>query len=309
MRRRSAHTGFSRVSPVRLFLLAQACLFLLLSAQAQSEAGEPLPGRNPAIAPGERLTFSVRYGVVKAGTAVLELEGPKSAGGREAYQITSTATSNQVFDKIFPVRDRIISVMDASTLESLYFEKHLREGKYKADQSVRFNHETGLATYHDGKEHPIQKGTFDVLSAFYRVRTMPLVPGEELFLESHADRKNYAIRVSVLGREEIESVLGTVTCLVVEPRLRSGAFFKNEGRLTLYLTDDERRIPVLMKSKIPVGSISVVLTAMEGRGTESAVRGNEDAPDGNAPDPDAADPAALDKPAPGANPEVEPGRR
>jgi hypothetical protein len=235
---------------------------------------EAAPGNHPAIVPGERLTFSVRFGMVKAGTATLELSGPKAAGDRSGYQIVSTAVSNSVFDKIYPVRDRIISLMDTRTLEALYFEKHLREGKYKADQSIRFDQEQALAVYHDGKTVPIVKGCSDVLSAFYRVRTMPLVPGQELTLDSHADRKNYAIRVIVQGREELDSILGPVSCLVVEPELKSGAFFKNEGKLTIYLTDDDRRIPVLMRSKIPVGSISVVLTSMERPGSGAAVHGD-----------------------------------
>jgi hypothetical protein len=241
-------------------------------------AEDPPPGRNPAIVMGERLTFSVRYGVVKAGTAVLELKDEVRWGGRTTCQVVSTALSNSVFDKIYPVRDRVVSLMDPESLESLYFEKHLREGTYKADQSVRFDQEKGLATYQDGRQFQMAKGSLDVLAAFYRVRTMPLQVGQEFSLISHADRKNYPLRVTVIGREEVESILGPVSCLVVEPRLKSGAYFKNQGRLTIYLTDDDRRIPVLMRSKISVGSISVVLIKLERPDSGPTQRGRPDAP-------------------------------
>jgi hypothetical protein len=223
-------------------------------------AADSLPGRHPAIAVGERLVFTVRYGMIKAGTAVMEVVDRRRVGGRPAYHVVSTASSNAVFDGIYRVRDQVVSLMDEDRLYSLYFEKHLREGRYRADQQVRFDHERAVAIYHDGREAAITPGAFDVLAAFYRVRTMPLQPGQRFFLESHDNRKNYPLRVTVLRRERIETPAGVFDCLVVEPTLRSGAFFKNEGKLTIWLTEDDRRMPVLMRSKLPIGSISVELT-------------------------------------------------
>jgi hypothetical protein len=222
-------------------------------------AADSLPGRHSAIAVGERLVFTVRYGMIKAGTAVMEVVDRKKVDGRPAYHVVSTASSNSVFDGIYRVRDRVVSLMDENHLYSLYFEKHLREGRYRADQQVRFDHVRAVAIYHDGREAAITPGALDVLAAFYRVRTMPLQPGQRFFLESHDNRKNYPLRVMVLRRERVETPAGTFDCLVVEPTLRSGAFFKNEGKLTLWLTDDDRRMPVLMRSKLPIGAISVEL--------------------------------------------------
>ena len=234
-------------------------------------AGDSLAGRNPAIVVGEKLTFSVRYGVVKAGTAVLSMVGKQRVGDRTAYRLEATTTSNAVFDQIYRVRDQLISLMDAQQLTSLYFEKHLREGNYKADQAVRF--EDGMATYQDGRQFPIPPRIYDALAAFYRVRAAPLQVGQEFMLQSHADRKNYPIEVRVTGREEIDAPAGRFHCLKVEPKIRSGAFFKNEGQLILWLTDDARKMPVLMQSKIPVGSISVVLTDYVRPGEEAGAGG------------------------------------
>jgi hypothetical protein len=222
-------------------------------------AADSFPGRHPAMAVGERLVFTVRYGMIKAGTAVMEVQDLRKVLGRPAYHVVSTATSNAVFDGIYRVRDQIVSLMDEDRLYSLYFEKHLREGRYRADQQVRFDQARGVAVYQDGREASIKAGAFDVLAAFYRVRTMPLQPGQLFFLEGHDNRKNYPLRVTVLRRERVETPAGTFDCLVVEPTLRSGAFFKNEGKLTIWLTDDDRRIPVLMRSRLPIGAISVEL--------------------------------------------------
>jgi hypothetical protein len=67
------------------------------------------------------------------------------------------------------------------------------------------------------------------------------------------------MEVRVLGRQKVKTPAGTFSCVAIEPVLKAGGIFKNKGRLVIWLTDDERRMPVLMKSKVAVGSISVVL--------------------------------------------------
>ncbi|MEZ4649162.1 MAG: DUF3108 domain-containing protein [Candidatus Eisenbacteria bacterium] len=154
--------------------------------------------------------------------------------------------------------------------------KHLREGKFRRDQVVRSDHAAGKAYYHDGKSYDLTPGAYDVLSAFYYVRTLPLVDGDGISWTAIPTRRTTPIRVTVHRRERVSVPAGTFDCVVVEPTLRSGDFFKNEGSLTIWLTDDERRMPVQMKSKIPVGSISVELEDFERpgieRGGELAVR-------------------------------------
>ena len=61
------------------------------------------------------------------------------------------------------------------------------------------------------------------------------------------------------GRERIETPAGTFDCVGIEPVLKAGGIFKSSGRLVIWVTDDERRMPVLMKSKVAIGSVSVVL--------------------------------------------------
>jgi hypothetical protein len=75
----------------------------------------------------------------------------------------------------------------------------------------------------------------------------------------HASKKSLPLEVKIIGRERVETPAGTFNCVAIEPRLKAGGIFKNKGRLVIWITDDERRMPVLMKSQVAVGSISVVL--------------------------------------------------
>jgi len=100
----------------------------------------------------------------------------------------------------------------------------------------------------------------DVLSAFYFIRTQDLKVGKSLFVDNHTDKKNYPLEVKVLRKERVKVPAGTFNCVVVEPILKASGIFKQKGSLTVWLTDDEIKMPVLMKSKVIVGSISTELT-------------------------------------------------
>lgn len=207
------------------------------------------------FAPGEELNFAVRYGVVRAGDAKLAVEGLEMVNGEPAYRLVSTARSSRFFSTFFEVRDRVESVWSVKRRVPLRFEKHVHEGGYTRNEVVRFDHEAGTAVYADGKVKEIPPGAQDVLSAFYYVRTQNLTPGDSLEVPNHSDGKNYPLVVRVLRRETITVPAGTFTCVVVEPMLQTAGLFKQEGRLTIWLTDDARKMPVLMKSKVTVGSI------------------------------------------------------
>lgn len=228
--------------------------------RALRHAEASMPFKDDAIVVGEKLTFSVRYGLLRAGEAVLEVVGMEEIDNQSCYHVVSLAKSNSVFDKIYKVRDRVESWMDADFLFSRRFRKSLREGSYRRDQTIEMDQEHRLARYNDGRVFEFVEAAHDVLSAFYFIRTQELGPDQELMLESHADRKNYPLRVLVHGRERVDTPAGTFDCIVVEPMLRTPGLFKHEGKLKIWLTDDSRRMPVLMRSKIPIGSITVILT-------------------------------------------------
>lgn len=207
---------------------------------------------------GENLVFSVQYGLVTAGEATLEVRNLATLDGRPCYRIVSDARTNEFFSKFYAVRDRYESYIDTVELYSLRYEKHLREGKFKRDAVVDFDQVRHRAKYKD-KVVPIPPRTQDVLSALYYVRTLPLEVGQSISLANHTDGKNYPLIVKVHRRERVKVDAGEFDCLVVEPILRGPGIFTQKGRLTVWLTDDERRMPVLMKSKVIIGHVAAVL--------------------------------------------------
>jgi len=231
----------------------------VVEASADSCAPEV---REPAVVPfgvGEYLEFSVSYNIIRAGTATLSVEGIEEVAGHRCYKLVSTARSNSFVSTFFEVRDRVESLMDVHGLFSRKFEKHLKEGGYTKDEAVWIDHCAGLAYYDDGDTVGVRRSSQDALSALYFVRTLDLEVGNMVVFPSHSGKKNYPMRVRILGKEKIKTPVGHFDCIVVEPRLKSEGIFKHKGRLIVWLSDDERRIPVRMKSQVTIGSITASL--------------------------------------------------
>jgi hypothetical protein len=96
----------------------------------------------------------------------------------------------------------------------------------------------------------------DVLSAFYWVRTQDFKVGDVLEVEAMDNLKTYRLAVKVLDREKVKVKAGTFDCFKIQPVLLGEGLFKAKGEVFIWVTADEARIPVMMKSKIFIGSIS-----------------------------------------------------
>jgi len=215
----------------------------------------------PEVVPfgeGEVLTFAIQYGLIYAGDATLEIRNVATLDSARAYHIISQARTSGTFDVVFKVRDRIDSFMDFDNLFSLRFEKHIREGRFKHDEKVVFDQKNHLAIY-DDKKVAIAPSTQDFLSALYYARTLPLDVGMAIAMANHTSGRNYPIYIKVLRRERIRVPAGEFECLVCEPVLQTTSIFEHKGKLTIWITDDRVKMPVLLRSKVVIGAFEAVL--------------------------------------------------
>lgn len=213
---------------------------------------------NRAFGVGEHLVFDIAYGVINAGTATMSIPDTQWVRGRPCYHVVTTAVSNKFFSSFFRVRDRAESFIDIEGIFPWKFEKHIREGKYRADRYVEYDQTNRRVIY---KKDTLAVSPYiqGVLSSFYYVRIVPLEVKKSFNIDNFGDGKIYPLKILVHKKERIRVPAGTFDCIIVEPVLRSEGIFKHKGRIAIWLTDDERRMPVLMKSKVLVGSIDVRL--------------------------------------------------
>lgn len=236
-----------------------------VSATVNAEIADSLNRQvpNDAFGLGERLKFSIGYGFVTAGTAYLEVRDTNTFEGKICYRIVSQTNSNEFFDNFYKVRDTIVSQIDADGIFSRYFFKALHEGSYNSSREIVFQHDRRRAVARKGSDRvdtvSILPFALDELAAMYYVRTLPLEVGKNIKVPSVSGDKSGVMEVRVLGRETIEVPAGVFKCIVVEPLLNSAGVFKQEGEVKVWLTDDRLRMPVLMKSRVLVGSIHAEL--------------------------------------------------
>jgi hypothetical protein len=212
---------------------------------------------------GEKLTFSIGYGFINAGTAVMQVESREYINKREVFHITSRTRSNRFFDHFFKVRDTVETFVDAVGLFSWKFSKKIKEGKYRSNYWINFDHEKNLA-YTSSDTLKVPHFTQDVLSSFYFVRSLNLKVGKTEKIITLDNDELYPLNVKVLRKEKVKTVMGELECFVVEPLLKSGGLFKHKGTLKIWLTADSKKIPVMMKSKALIGSITARLKKVEG---------------------------------------------
>jgi len=235
------------------------CLLLLAAAPLATEGTRPpVP-----FGLGERITFKVGWGLINAGTSWLEVMDTVRVDGRSCWKLHSRAKTNDFLSALYPVDDRVISFMDREGLFSRGIEKHLREGRFKRDRTLAIRPEAQEMLRLKGEEveqrAELDRFVQDVLSAFYWVRTQPLEVGRVLYVEAVDNMKTYSLAVKVLARERVRVKAGEFDCFKIQPILLGEGLFKSKGEIIIWITADERRIPVKMKSKIFIGSIKALM--------------------------------------------------
>jgi hypothetical protein len=232
-----------------------------------SPLAEPATAAVPVPGFPQKLVFNMSWGVIGVGEATLEMSRMVDFNGRPAYEIVSHAVSNGFCDTFYKVRDVNFAWMDAQTLSSLGYLKNLREGHFYRDEWVLFDHAVGrfLAKW-AGKDHhySVRQGTIpfpvqDVLSSMVYIRTQELKVGAEFILDVNT-KDNWPLVVKVVKRTTVKVPAGKFDTFLLEPAMRKEGIFVQKGkRLRIWVTADERKIPVLMKVEVFFGHVTAAL--------------------------------------------------
>jgi hypothetical protein len=243
--------------------------FLLALSTAGSAAAPGATPAPPPFGPGERVALRVTFAGILAGRAWVSV-APAEHEGQPVWQFVEEARSQGFFAWLlhFRVEDRTVALWDPSTGCSLRLEKRLREGKARRDQVVVFD-PAGRVEVEDPKiketHFDVEPCSLDILSVLFVARMRPVSDEEPLKLTVFDNGRRFVMTSRVVGRERLDlpPPLGRdVPTVIVEPRLAEGTglFVKEkDSKLRVWLTDDERRIPVRMRSKVAIGSVSADL--------------------------------------------------
>jgi len=212
---------------------------------------------------GEKLVFSVEYGPISAGTATMEVLELAEVNGRPCYHIVSLENTNDFFSRFFRIRDRYDSYVDTLSLATVRFDKQIEEGKYRAKGHVIIDQDSLIAIYSDDDTVEVIPGAKDAIATLYYVRTLDISVGDTFQVSNHTDKENYMLEITVPKTQKVHTALGTFDCIEVQPRLEGTKVFEGRKGLTVWFTNDEWKIPVLIRSRIMVGSIQAIIKEIE----------------------------------------------
>ncbi len=214
---------------------------------------------------GERLLYDVKYQFIKVGEAEISLSEIVEYNGRKCYRAVFRVWSLPFFSVFYKVDDRYESLIDVEGIYPWRFEQRIREGGYKRDFYAEFDHVNLIAKTSEGV-YPIPQYAQDVFSAFYYARTQDYSNkkvGDRVRLENFYRNKTYPLEIKYLGEQIVKVKAGKFKCVVVEPLIVEGGLFKAKGRFFLWITNDDKKIPVKMTAEIPIGNVSGELREIE----------------------------------------------
>ena len=219
---------------------------------------------------GETLTYNVSWKIFDAGIATMTLAEKFRFQNEEVYKVTATARSTGILSTLFKVMDIFESHFQAREICSRRLSKSIREGSRQRDSLLVFDPKTRQAKLEEKdlnrpdlppkhSESPIPLCVQDVLSALYIIRTKNLKVGEQFIFPINDGGKTYDVGVEVQAAEEIKTPAGMFQTLRLEPRVFDG-LFKNKGRMFLWITNDDEKMPIQLKAKINIGTITAALS-------------------------------------------------
>jgi hypothetical protein len=235
-------------------------------------------GRRPIKDPfrvGEKVTLSLSYFNVVAGAMNLEIRPMVEVNGEKAYQFVVSAKSNSFFNHIYGVDDEAVTYLSYDRLVPLSLKITIKESKQLAEARTFFDWKGLKASYWQKKvtkehgeeskkiEWNIQDYSQNVISAVYYLRTFQFEVGKKLAFRVVDEGKNIVFKGEVLRKEKLKTDIGDLDTIVLKPEITVDGVFTPVGDILLWLTDDERKFPVRIESKIRIGTIVAKIKALE----------------------------------------------
>ncbi len=241
-------------------------IVLLVGFAADAMEDSPASSSNAAslpFAPGEKLTYDVQYLGTSMGVSVLAVLDAITQNGQVVYPLLSTAQSSDFASIFYRVNDRIESFLNPKGLYSHAIRVKQHERKRKKEKQITFDqmkHQATLTENGQQEVFDIPPKVNDSLSALYVMRTFhPLTVGKTLSIDIHEGRKNLKLAISVLAKETVTTPIGTFDTLKMQAVPHHEGIPTGKGVLTVWVTDDDKKVPVQIRSKAKFGAILMVL--------------------------------------------------
>ena len=222
---------------------------------------------NNAYQPGELLKYRIHYGAINAGIVSMSVSPTaQNISGKNSYAVKVEGETVKSFEWAYKVRDKFESWIDQGSQAPLRYAKTLRENDYFAQDIAIYDHENAKLRNKKG-EIPIPKYTQDIASAIYYLRNLDYnkaAINAQFPVDVYIDNEIYKLPITYKGKEIIKTDIGKIRCIKLKPQLVVDRVFAKSDAMTVWVSDDENRIPIRIQTDIRVGSLKVDITSFQG---------------------------------------------
>ena len=221
---------------------------------------------------GEWFKFRIHYGIVTAGYATLEIKEAIKEN-KKVYHAIGNGYTTGMSKWFFKVDDTYETYFDKITNKPYQFVRKVDEGGYTKNQEGFFNQDRNQISLKDYKNKTertfsVPENVQDILSTFYFLRNHPNIDkvkvGESILVDMFFDDETIKFKLKYLGKEDISTKFGIVSAMIFRPLVQSGRVFKEEESLTVWISDDQNKLPLRIKANLAVGSIKADLDGFKG---------------------------------------------
>lgn len=221
---------------------------------------------------GEWFKFRIHYGLINAGYATLEVQ-EAVRNNKKVYHAIGKGYTTGMSRFFFKVEDLYESYFDKETGKPYQYVRKIDEGGYKKNQEGFFNQATNKVLVKDYKAYTentfsVPEEVQDIMSTFYYLRNYPTIDklkvGEAIAIDMFFDGETTKFKLKYLGNQDIETKFGIVSTMVFRPLVQSGRVFKEQESLTVWISDDDNKLPIRIKADLAVGSIKADLDGFKG---------------------------------------------
>jgi hypothetical protein len=234
------------------------------------EDAEGFDGRRPIIDPfrvGEKVTLKLSYFNMTAGQMTIEVLPFQEVNGKKSYHFKVSGNSNSFFSSIYAVEDTAETYLDYDTLLPYNMAIDVKETKqlrtvrsyFDWKKKKAFFWEKKITTKSGVEERKLEWGidsyAQNIFSAAFYLRTFTLTPGKTVEFRVSDNQKNMVVKGHVLRRETLQTEMGELKTILIQPEVAIDGIFKPMGEVYFWLTDDDRKFIVRIESKIKIGTI------------------------------------------------------
>lgn len=258
----------------RWLFFTPAILLLLAAAQLPLGPGDAVRSvPQSSFGRGEVIKYTVHYGLINGGEATVETSGNlERVNDRPCYKATVSGRTTGSFDFFLRIRDQWRAYIDTTSILPIRAQRDIAEKNYRKKETVNFDHLRDIAEVEDHtkdkhKTVKVANNTLELVSGFYYLRTLNfdrMRVGDVVRIPGYFDGDNVMLEVTYKGREIVETKAGDVRAFKLVPKMPSNKLFRGENAISVYLSDDRNKIPVLFQAEMFVGTVKVDMVKYQG---------------------------------------------